>query len=118
MGQNFFISQTPADIAGGPGLLAHLRLQQCPAEFDPASFRDFPGRIWKFTVAWTTTCELVRPGRAISVQPFQNFGSEIRPGRRLWRVGFLSCRGWPAEEPWAWLSARFRVDVGEHKKRR
>ena len=49
----------------GRALHDHLLLHQCPLlNLDPASFGVFPALTGELPWPWTTTCELLRPGRA------------------------------------------------------
>jgi hypothetical protein len=52
-------------LQAGRALLTHLRQHQRPLlNLDPASFGIFPGASEELPWAWTTTCELLRPGRS------------------------------------------------------
>jgi hypothetical protein len=54
-------------LQAGRGLQTHLRQQGCPLlNLEPASFGVFPGVAGELPWPWTTTCELVRPGRAVA----------------------------------------------------
>lgn len=52
-------------LQAGRGLFTHLQQNQCPLlNLDPASFGVFPAAPGELPWPWTTTCELIRPGRA------------------------------------------------------